>query len=343
MKGRLILAVAAGAALLLPGSISAQQAGAVELGVFGRYTVFDEDVAIENAPGIGGRLGVFIIPNLAIEVEGSYAEPELTDTPGVFGATFVSHELYQARLVYTHWLSESLGLMFGAGYAYDNYTRIRNVGARGGGPAGLLGLRYQINERFSARFAGTGYYVSEDLEAFANPRPETINLGVQAGLSFMFRDRTVETIVQLPAPPPDTVIVTQQVQPPLPQGTATQICLATGENVTVYITPQGDTLVGPQRVAVSALGPGVAFAGEYAAGRGWFENDEPIPFQDREYVQSGGEVSMNCANIMQVGEYDGVPLFANTGATAPYETLYVPVRPGVWQAYQTDLAAVRAD
>jgi hypothetical protein len=60
-------------------------------------------------------------------------------------------------------------------------------------------------------------------------------------------------------------------------------------------------------------------------------------------VQSGGEVSLNSANIMQVGEYDGVPLFANTGTTAPYETLYVPVRPGVWQAYQTDLAAVRAD
>jgi hypothetical protein len=168
-------------------------------------------------------------------------------------------------------------------------------------------------------------------------------LGLQAGLSFMLRDREVERIVQLPAPPPDTVVVTQQVAPPLPQGTATQICLATGENVTVYITPQGDTLVGPQRIAVSALGPGVAFAGEYATGRSWFESDAAIPFGDREYVQSGGEVSLNCANIMQVGEYDGVPLFANTGTTAPYQTLYVPVRPGVWQAYQTDLSAVRAD
>jgi hypothetical protein len=37
----------------------------------------------------------------------------------------------------------------------------------------------------------------------------------------------------------------------------------------------------------------------------------------------------------------GVPLFANTGKRPePYERLYVPVRPGVWQAYQTDLAAV---
>lgn len=344
MKGRFILAIAAGAALLLPELARAQQAGAIELGVFGRFTVYDSEVGIENAPGIGGRLGLFIIPNLSIEVEGSYAEPDLTDSPGAFNATFVSHELYQARLLYTHWLGERAGLLLGAGYAYDNYTRLRTVGQRGGGPAGLVGLRYQLTDRISTRIEGKGYFVPEDLEAFDGTRirPQTMNLGIQAGLSYMFREREVETIVQLPAPPPDTVVVTQQVEAPLPEGTATQICLATGENVTVYITPQGDTLVGDRRVPVSALGAGVAFAGDYADGRSWFEADEPISFEDREYVQSGGEVSLNCANIMQVGEFDGVPLFANVGATQPYETLYVPVRPGVWQAYQTDLAAVRA-
>jgi hypothetical protein len=36
--------------------------------------------------------------------------------------------------------------------------------------------------------------------------------------------------------------------------------------------------------------PGVAFAGEYAAGRDWFVNDEPVPFEQREYLRSGGEV-----------------------------------------------------
>jgi hypothetical protein len=341
MKGRFILAIAAGAALILPDLVRAQQPGAIELGVFGRYTVFDSEVGLENAPGIGGRLGIFVLPNLSIEVEGSYAEPDLTDSPGAFDATFVSHELLQARLLYTHWLGDRTGLMLGAGYAYDNYTRVRAVGARGGGPAGLVGLRFNLSDRFSARVEGKGYYVPEDLEAFARPRPQTVNMGVQAGLSYMFRDRVVETIVELPAPPPDTVVVTEQVEPPLPEGTPTQICLATGENVTVYITPQGDTLVGDRRVSVADLGPGVAFAGEYAAGRSWFESDEAITFQEREYVQSGGDLNLDCANIMQVGEYDGVPLFADIGAEQPYQTLYVPVRPGVWQAYQTDLAAVR--
>jgi hypothetical protein len=193
---------------------------------------------------------------------------------------------------------------------------------------------------FSGRIEGTGYMISEDDDAFPAPRPSTMNFGLQAGISLLFRDRVEVREVQLPAPPPDTVVVTQQVQPPLPEGTPTQICLATGQTTTVYITPQGDTLVGARRVSVTELGP-VVFAGEYAAGRPWFVADEPIPFQQREYRRSGGEISLNCANIRQVGEYMGVPLFADANATAPFATIYVPVRPGVWQAYQTDLAAVR--
>jgi hypothetical protein len=341
MKGRIILAIAATAALLLPDAVQAQQAGAVELGAVGRFTVYDSDIGIENAPGIGGRLGIFFLPNLSLEVEGTYAEPDLTDSPGVQGRTFIVHELYQARLLYTHWLGDNAGLLLGAGYAYDNYSRPRNLGVRGGGPAGLLGIRYRFSDMISARLEGKGYYVPEDEDAFAYPRPQTINLGVQAGISLMFRERTIETIVELPAPPPDTVVVTQQVEPPLPEGTPTQICLATGENVTVYVTPQGDTLVGERRVSVAQLGPGVAFAGDYAAGAPWFVADEPIEFEDREYVRSGGEVGLNCANIVRVGEYMGIPLFADVGSQSPYETVYVPVRPGVWQAYQTDLAAVR--
>ncbi len=342
MKGRNILAIAVGVALLAPQALDAQQQWAIELGGFGRYSIYDSDVGIENRLGLGGRVGLFIAENLSIEAEGSYAEPELTDQPGFQDRTFISHELYQARLLYTHWLAENAGLLLGAGVAVDNYSRVRSVAARGAGPAGLLGLRYQLSERFSARVEGTGYYISEDQDTHVAPRPQTLNFGLQAGASFILGEREVERVVELPAPPPDTIIVTQEVERPIPQGSPTEICLATGENVTIYITPQGDTLVGPNRVSVSSLGPGVAFAGEYAEDRPWFIADEPIEFDEREYVQSGGEVGLDCANIMRVGEYDGVPLFADVGAQSPYETLYAPVRPGVWQAYQTDLAAVRA-
>jgi hypothetical protein len=42
-----------------------------------------------------------------------------------------------------------------------------------------------------------------------------------------------------------------------------------------------------------------------------------------------------------VGVFWGVPLFATRGANRPLQQLYVPVRPGVWQAYQTGLPATR--
>jgi hypothetical protein len=344
MKGRSMLVATALVAAVLPLGLSAQQQWAIELGALGRYGIYDDEVGIENAFGFGGRVGVFVAENISIEGEATYGEPELTDQPGFRGRTFVSHLLYTGRLMYTRWLNDDVGLLLGAGYSYDNYSRARNVAARGGGPGGLLGLRYRFSDVVSGRLEGMGYFVSEDETTHVAPRPSTFNLGLQAGLSVILGEREVERIVELPAPPPDTVIVTREVEvaPPMPQGTPTQICLATGENVTVYLTPQGDTLVGPNRVSVSALGPGVALAGEYAAGRSWFEGDEPIQFDEREYVQSGGEVGLDCASIMQVGQFDGVPLFADVGATSPYQTLYVPVRPGVWQAYQTDLAAVRA-
>lgn len=348
MKGRFIVAIVAAAALVLPDPAEAQRAGAVEVGVIGNFTVYDEEVGVENAPGIGGRAGVFFLPNLSVELDWSYHEPDLTDAPGWQGREFIRHELFQGRLLYTHWLSEQMGLLLGAGYSYDHYTTPRRIGSRGGGPGGLLGLRYSFSDLVSLRLEGFGYFVPEDQEAFI-PRPQTLNMGVQAGLSLLLRHRVEERIVELPPPPPDTVVVTEEVEPPLPEGTPTQLCLATGEAVTVYISPQGDTLVGPRRVDIRNLGAGVALAGEYAQGRDWYVQDEPVVLEqmvdertvELEYVRVGGEISLDCPNIRRVGEFRGVPVFADVNATAPYETLYVPVRPGVWQAYETDLAAVR--
>jgi hypothetical protein len=340
---RVTLALAVGTALSIAQGLQAQEQWSVELGGVSRYTIYDEDIGVESGIGIGGvRVGLFVADNLSIEGEVSYGEPDLTDQPGWQGRTYISHLLYQGRLLYTHWLNENAGLLIGAGLQNDAYSRARNVAARGWGGAGLVGIRYRFNDLVSGRIEGTGQFVSEDPDTHVAPRPATFNLGLQAGVSLIIGGREVERIVELPAPPPDTVVVTREVVPPMPQGTATEICIATGENITVYLTPQGDTLVGPNRVAIGSLGAGVSFAGEYAGGHAWFEADEPVEFDGREYVQSGGEVGLDCPDIMRVGAYDGVPLFAEVGASSPYETLYVPVRPGVWQAYQTDLAAVRA-
>jgi hypothetical protein len=159
----------------------------------------------------------------------------------------------------------------------------------------------------------------------------------------MERPVVVPDTVRLPAPPPDTVRVTVETAPPLPTGTPTQICLATGEAVEVFVTAQNDTLVGPSRVSIRTLRPGVVFAGTYAEGREWFVEDAPITFEEREYLKSGGEVVLECPNLIRVGEFMGVPLFVTRTAERPFQTLYVPVRPGVWQAYEAGLPATRGN
>ena len=130
--------------------------------------------------------------------------------------------------------------------------------------------------------------------------------------------RQMPDTIRLPAPPPDTVTITREVAPPLPTGTATSMCLATGETIQVLVTAQGDTLVGPARTSIRALRQaGVVFAGDYAQGRAWFEQDQQITFEEASYQKFGGEIRLECPDIMRVGEFQGVPLFARRDAERP--------------------------
>jgi len=147
--------------------------------------------------------------------------------------------------------------------------------------------------------------------------------------------------VTLPAPPPDTVLLERVVAPPLPQGTAMTICLATGRSAQVMLTAQGDTLVGPSRVALSELRPALDFAGVYAGEHDWFLDDEPLTLDEREYSKSGEPLRLDCADIQQAGEHEGVPVFANRLAEQPYDMVYVPVAPGTWQGYEYGLQQTR--
>ncbi|MCG6957421.1 MAG: hypothetical protein LJF04_15635 [Gemmatimonadetes bacterium] len=154
-------------------------------------------------------------------------------------------------------------------------------------------------------------------------------------------ERPKPDTVVIPPPPPDTVRVTREVERPLPTGTPASVCLATGDDVQVLVTAQGDTLVGPSRASLQSMRPGVVFAGTYAGDADWYTGDEAITFERTSYSKTGNEVRMDCAQIMRVGENMGVPLFATRSAERPFQTLYVPVRPGVWQAYQAGLRRTR--
>ena len=119
----------------------------------------------------------------------------------------VSHALWSYRLTYNHPVSDRLKLLAGAGYGYDAYGRARTVAPRGGGPQGLLGMRFIINNRLSARVEGTGTYIMPaDADAKPVARASALNLGAQAGLSMSF-------FTEGPKPPrtvTDTVRITRR-------------------------------------------------------------------------------------------------------------------------------------
>ena len=65
MRSRIpaVVAYLTALATTLPG----QRVGTLEIGAFGRFTKFDHSLALDNAYGGGGYLGVFVAPGLALE------------------------------------------------------------------------------------------------------------------------------------------------------------------------------------------------------------------------------------------------------------------------------------
>ncbi len=131
--------------------------------------------------------------------------------------------------------------------------------------------------------------------------------------------------IQLPAPPPDTVVIERTNEVLVQLTEERTLCLATGEDGTVLATPQGAEVI-----SLDALG------GAYAGEAEWFNDDSEIEHAGNPYEKAGDEVSLNCATITRVGEWMGVPLFAESAATGedPLPMVYVPVSPGRWQPYE---------
>lgn len=145
-------------------------------------------------------------------------------------------------------------------------------------------------------------------------------------------ERLEPDTIRIPAPPPDTVIVTRGSTEP-PPGEDTSLCLSTGQPVPIRITAAGDTLVAPSYTSIRALRPTVDFAGGYASGTFWYESGQPVRFEGLDYDRSPDTFPLECTQVLRVGVYEGVPVFAVVSAERPLDVLFIPVRPGLWRRY----------
>jgi outer membrane protein OmpA-like peptidoglycan-associated protein len=173
LTGRATALVAA-AVVLAPPAV-AQKPGAIELGAFGRYTLYDNNLILKEAFGGGALLGVFVARNVAIEAMGAYT-PVTTEV----GDVDVTHIDAAARLVYHVPLAKQFGIQLGAGYGYQSYSTEGEDAVNDHGPTGLFGLRIRATPAVSIRGDAFGNYVSSP----ENLAEQTFTWGGQLGLSY---------------------------------------------------------------------------------------------------------------------------------------------------------------
>ena len=169
-----------GAALTLAVPGAAQRAGSIEAGAFARYTRFDNSLGVGSAIGAGGRLAVFLQPDLALEVDLARTS---SDRPG--GAA-LTHSPLHARLTYVYQTSGSAraDVLVGLGLVRNKYSGAYT--ATDHGLAVLLGLRYRWNGRFGLRLDANEDFVTSP----ANETPQVTynsNFGLHMGLSVLLK------------------------------------------------------------------------------------------------------------------------------------------------------------
>jgi hypothetical protein len=75
----------------------------------------------------------------------------------------------------------------------------------------------------------------------------------------------------------------------------------------------------------------------------WYWDDKSIIFDNIRYLKYGLPRSFSSTDVVPIGSYEGVPVFADRTAVRPVEVVYLPVTPEcTFQPYQVgEIGAVR--
>ncbi|PYO35940.1 MAG: hypothetical protein DMD74_05980 [Gemmatimonadetes bacterium] len=138
-----VLAVCVASALPLARPAAAQRTGTIEIGGFARFTDFDNSLNISNSLGVGGRIGVFLLPRVSVEAE-------LATTSTDSGPSLsVKHTPFHLFGVYNHPADPRADIVIGVGYVHNKYSD--GVSSTDNGVAGLVGVRYRIRDLLALR------------------------------------------------------------------------------------------------------------------------------------------------------------------------------------------------
>jgi hypothetical protein len=340
-----------------------RRASAFDLGVYagGAYTtdwfeINDEGYSPELSGIFGATAAFFFTPTLGLRLHGAYMPQEFPSGENFepdYGLVTNSY-LYDLDLVFRPFIaSETAGNLMASTYFFlggGGYTaniagetrypgclepRFRTAGvcvsdsptlsSTGMGVLGVGADLFPVGSALALFVEAAGHVY--DSPAHVNDNAQnakdriTVTPRLVLGLKAMFGNL-------IPPPPPARPTDTTR---------AIQVCVVQGGALTTvtaqYNTATGDTTVNGQRFATAYP----ATTG-YAAGSTWYINNEPITVNGRRYVKYGLPRVLGANEVSRTADFNGVPVFAETGATGATEVLYVPVRPGCeFQPYQLDV------
>lgn len=185
MFARFVILGAATAALALP--VQAQQRGTMEVGAFLSYTAFDRNLALENALGGGGRIGLFLTPRASIEFEGGVSPAGRTG-----GGDDVNVAVFSGRLTLVPVKVGRLSLLLGAGLEHTDTYQFESYGLHA-----LVGGKIALSENAALR----ADYIWSDLEGGLGT-----NSSFHIGLSLYRHPAGKETTVYRTAAAPAPVV-----------------------------------------------------------------------------------------------------------------------------------------
>jgi hypothetical protein len=184
----LFKAITIGGAVLVSSVVAgAQERGTVEFGMFGSLGRFDQKLTLDQGVGVGGRVGVFLNPRVALEFEKGEMRAERT-----LGLKDVNVGILSGRLVVTPIRAGRLSILLGAGAGGStetNFLHSYDLNA-------LLGAKIGLTRSVSLRAdVISAWLANPEPQNFPNPEAWRSYQSLHVGLNVMRNPiRRLETV-----------------------------------------------------------------------------------------------------------------------------------------------------
>ncbi len=159
----------------------AQERGTFDLGLYGRYMLLDEDLNLDNPIGFGGRVGLFLARNLAVEFEHSLnnAKTSGTDLETKLNPMYL-------RLAWHIPFTQGWKGIVGAGWVRDRMELPTGYQWIDDGYSLSGSLQRSFSDRVAIRFDAIGDVLMSPYRETSTAEFKTGNISFQAGLNFRF-------------------------------------------------------------------------------------------------------------------------------------------------------------